>query len=115
MDGRVQLPVIRFLQKRFAKAYVDLITEAGPIRILAEQTDRLKVESIHQRLEISVKYHSSQNLAVVGHYDCAGNPVGKEEQKIQIKESIRLLKKQFPQLNIIGLWVDENWQVNELK
>ena len=29
IDGRVQLPVIRYLQKRFDAEYVDSITEAG--------------------------------------------------------------------------------------
>ena len=30
MDGRVQLPVIRFLQERFKVDYVDVISEPGP-------------------------------------------------------------------------------------
>lgn len=37
MDGRVQLPVIKYLQDRFKVQYVDTITEPGPNLILAEQ------------------------------------------------------------------------------
>ena len=29
MDGRVQLPVIKFLQERFKAEYVDIISEPG--------------------------------------------------------------------------------------
>ena len=36
MDGRVQLPVIKYLQKRFNVEYVDSITEAGPNLVLSE-------------------------------------------------------------------------------
>jgi hypothetical protein len=37
MDGRVQLPVNKYLQKRFNVAYVDSITEAGPVRIISDE------------------------------------------------------------------------------
>ncbi len=39
MDGRVQLPVIAYLQKRFNVTYVDTITEAGPNLLLAQGED----------------------------------------------------------------------------
>ncbi len=39
MDGRVQLPVIKYLQKHFNVDYVDSITEPGPNLILAKQTN----------------------------------------------------------------------------
>jgi len=34
MDGRVQLPVITYLQKRFGVEHVDSITAAGPNRLV---------------------------------------------------------------------------------
>jgi hypothetical protein len=36
MDGRVQLPVIDYLRKRFGVEHVDSVIEAGPNLILAE-------------------------------------------------------------------------------
>ncbi len=114
MDGRVQLPVITYLQKRFNAEYVDSITEPGPVRILADQQPQHLVESILIRLNISVDKHGSGQLAVVGHHGCAGNPVEKEIQVQQVKDSIRFLQRQFETLEIIGLWVNEHWQVEEL-
>ncbi len=115
MDGRVQLPVIHFLQKRFKASYVDMITEPGPNRILAEQKDLFKIDSVMLRVDISVKKHLSQSIAVIGHHDCAGNPVGKDKQITQIQKSVNFLKERYPQLTVIGLWVDEIWQVSEVK
>jgi hypothetical protein len=43
IDGRVQLPVIEFLKNRFGVDFVDCITEAAPVRILAGETNRRQV------------------------------------------------------------------------
>ena len=114
MDGRTQLPVITYLQKRFNAKYVDSITEPGPNLILSKQSDSYLVESILARLKISVEKHKSVGVAVVGHYDCAGNPAKKEEQIQHIEESIKCIQQQYTELEIIGLWVGENWEVQEI-
>jgi len=115
MDGRIQLPVIKYLQKRFNAEYVDSITEPGPNLILSKQTNSYLVESILARLKISADKHQSIGIAIVGHYDCAGNPAKKDEQIQHIEESIRYIRKQYEELEIIGLWVDEDWKVQELE
>lgn len=115
MDGRVQQPVNRFLQKRFGEENVDTITEAGPNGILAKQQDDTTLQSIFNRVDISLNAHSSKCLAVVGHHDCAGNPVPKEEQLKHIRESVSVLRKKYKQVEVIGLWVDEEWKVHEIK
>jgi len=114
MDGRVQLPVIKYLQKRFNVDYVDSITEAGPNLILAQQADITIVESIFNRIKISVAHHGSVGIAVAGHYNCAGNPATKEQQTAHTLDAIRCIKRRYSDLEVIGLWVDENWKVSEL-
>jgi len=37
MHGRVLLPVIEFLKNHFSIDFVDMVTEAGPVKILVEQ------------------------------------------------------------------------------
>lgn len=113
MDGRVQLPVIRYLQKRFNVQYVDSITEAGPNLILAEQKKIDSVQSIFEKLEISITRHNSVGLALVGHHDCAGNPAPRDNQIEHIQKAIQFLRQHYESLEIIGLWVDENWEVHE--
>ncbi|MDQ7053130.1 MAG: hypothetical protein Q9P14_09635 [candidate division KSB1 bacterium] len=114
MDGRVQLPVIRYLQQRFGVEYVDTITEPGPNRILAERTNAALVQSILTRLNISVEKHGSRGIAVVGHHDCAGNPASREEQVQHIAQAVEFLRGQYAGMEIIGLWANERWQVEEV-
>ncbi len=91
-----------------------MITEPGPNKILAKNRDAALVKSILAQVRISVEKHKSAGLAVVGHYDCAGNPVGKDQQIIHIKESIRFVRRQFRGLKVLGLWVDKNWKTHEV-
>ena len=115
MDGRVQLPVIRFLKERFDAKYVDVVSEPGTNLILGEQTDPTLVDSIFKRVNISLHHHHSKGIAVVGHFDCAGNPADKTEQVTHLHSAKTLLEKKYPDIDIIGLWVDENWKVIELE
>ena len=114
MDGRIQLPVIKYLQKKFSAEYIDTITEAGPNLILHKQEEYLVIQSILERLEISIDVHKSKGIAVVGHYDCARNPAPKEVQIEHIKSAIEFVKMHYNEVEIIGLWVDETWEVEEV-
>jgi hypothetical protein len=114
MDGRVQLPVIRYLMRRFKADYVDMITEPGPNAILAERTDRAAVESIERRLAISVGKHKSVGIAVVGHSDCAGNRADQARQAEQTRAAARCLEERIPGVPVVGLWVNEAWEVSEI-
>lgn len=114
MDGRVQLPVIRYLQYRFNVECVDSITEAGPNLILAERKPIALVQSVLERLRVSFENHNSVGVAIVGHHDCAGNPAPQHDQIVHIRKAIHLLRQQYRNIEIIGLWVDRNWEVHEV-
>jgi len=114
MDGRIQETIIRYLKKNYQVDYVDVITEPGPCRILAENQNKIKIDSIRDRIDISLKKHKSKIIAVSGHFDCAGNPVKEKVQKEQVNKSISYLENQYPQAKIIGLWIDKKWAVNSI-
>ena len=114
MDGRAQLPVIHWLKDTYHVDYVDMITDPGPIKILSENTDIASVESIKKRVAISTDKHGSKNIAIVGHYDCAGNPVNRETQVNQVSCSIQLVRSWNNNVSVIGLWVDEDWIVHTI-
>ena len=111
MDGRVQIPVVEYIKRNYAVDYVDMITEPGPNKILSDNTDRVLIESIKRRVTISVEVHDSKLIAIVGHYDCAGNLAGKEVQLNHILASINIIKSWKFETQVIGLWVDENLRV----
>jgi carbonic anhydrase len=114
IDGRVQIPIIEWMKHEYKIDYVDMITEAGPNKILAEQRYGLDTPAIKKKVEISIKKHSSNVIAVTGHYDCAGNPANKEKQIQQIKESVETVKSWGFNVPVIGLWIDDHWTVNKI-
>ena len=80
IDGRVQLPVISYLKKRFNVEYLDIISEPEPNLILGKITNYNSMEAIFEKINISGKYHHSVGIAVVGHHDCLGSPGDKNAQ-----------------------------------
>ena len=114
MDGRTQIPVIDYIRKKYRVNYVDMITEPGPIRILAEKTDKPTLESIKRRVGISTGKHDSVHIVIVGHHDCAGNPVEKAAQLKQILESIWTVRSWGLRAETLGLWIDEEWVAHEV-
>jgi len=111
MDGRIQLPVLDFMRNRFGHPYVDNITIAGPVRILANGTPAAILDAVRERLHVSVEVHGSRTIAVVAHHDCAGNPVSREEQIAQLRPACDWVRSLYPHCTILPLWVNAHWQV----
>ncbi len=114
MDGRVQNPVNEYLKRKYDVDYVDVITEPGPIKILAEGAPGELVDSIRTRADISVNKHGSKVIALVGHHDCAGNPVDKETQLEQIERAVNTVSSWGFEIEIIKLFVGPEWQIERL-
>jgi carbonic anhydrase len=113
MDGRVQDAVKDYMKLNYLVDYVDMVTEPGPNKILADDTAEEIIENIKKRVEVSVHHHGSKVLAIVGHFGCAGNPVEKEKQiehLLEAKKTVELFK--FP-VEIVLLWVDGDWKTVE--
>ncbi|OPX89675.1 MAG: hypothetical protein A4E53_01431 [Pelotomaculum sp. PtaB.Bin104] len=108
MDGRTQLSVNEYLRKNYKLDYIDTVTEPGPVKILSE--NNTGVDSIKQRVNISVGAHGSKLIAIVAHYDCAGNPVPKEVQLKQMEAALETVRSWNFDVQCIGLWVDEQWR-----
>ena len=111
MDGRIQLPIIAFLKKKYGVDYVDIISAPGPIKYLNGNVNHAVVETIKKRVKISAEKHRAKVIAISGHFDCAGNPVDKRRQLAQIEGSVKLVESWGYGLQIIRLWVDHEWKV----
>ena len=114
MDGRVQRPVIDYLSEFFLVEHVDVVTEAGPVSVLAADPESDRSKSIYQRIDVSVNVHGSKGICIVAHHDCAGNPKPKSGQMEDIRESVSVLRSRYPDLPVVAVWVDENWAVAEV-
>jgi len=113
MDGRVQDAVKKYMQDNYGADYVDMVTEPGPNKILADNLDAEVIKNIKKRVEISVHHHGSKAIAVVGHFGCAGNPTEKEEQIDHLKKAEEVVKAFGFDAEVILLWVDGDWTTVE--
>ncbi|MBU3159600.1 hypothetical protein KPL37_07525 [Clostridium frigoris] len=111
IDGRTQIPIINWFKENFDVDYVDLITEPGMDKTLS-QGNWVETEKLREKVIISITAHNSNIVAVIGHYDCAVNPVCDCKQVRDIIKSTYIVKSWGLPIRVIGLWVDEFWYVH---
>ena len=111
----MQIPVLEYIKSEHGVDCVDVVTELGPNKILSGNENKTTIELIKSKVKISVEAHRSKLIAIVGHYDCAGNPTDKKTQLVHIAEAIKTVKSWDFKVKIIGLWVDRNWRVWEVQ
>lgn len=114
IDGRTQFPVSRWIIDNYKVDFVDVITEPGPDKKVSENQAE-KITQIKDKVLISVNAHKSNLIAVCGHHDCAGNPITKEEHKVQIKKSVEIIKSWNLGVSVLGLWVNEKWSIEMIE
>ena len=110
IDGRAHRPVRDWLKASFDADFVDRITEPGADKALAGGSADV-LETIKQQVLISVNAHNSETVAVVGHHDCAANPVSEAQHKQDIGEAVAAVQSWDLPVQVIGLWVSSDWQV----
>lgn len=113
MDGRVQDAVKNYMKENYGVDYVDMVTEPGPNKILADNSDKAVLENIKKRVEISVGHHGSKVIAIVGHFGCAGNPAEKTAQAEHLIKAKKIVESFGFDAEIILLWVDGDWTTVE--
>jgi carbonic anhydrase len=110
IDGRVQCPVKHWMKENLGIEYVDMVTEPGPDEVMAEGSLMLR-EAIRRKVMISVNAHKSTVVAVVGHHDCAGNPLAKEDHLRQVRKGADTVRTWNVPVRVLGLWVNDKWEV----
>ncbi|MGR3219980.1 MAG: carbonic anhydrase [Candidatus Anammoxibacter sp.] len=113
IDGRVQLPVIHWIKENYDIDYVDMITEAGMDNILVVGNDS-NMRNILKKIDVSLTKHHSNIIFIVGHYDCAGNPVDEETHKQHIHTAVKKMKTLTTIDRVVGLWISKEWDVEKI-
>lgn len=113
MDGRIQRKVSDYLGTSLGVRHLDTITTAGLIRHIA--ADTTQTATLLENVEVSMNAHGSNQLAVVAHHDCAGNPVSDRVQKQEIATAMTRLAEIYPHAEVIGLWLNEQWIVERIR
>jgi carbonic anhydrase len=112
MDGRPQRKVVDYLTTSFGVRHLDLVTTAGTVRHLAEETS--ETNTLLRNLALSTRNHGSRHIAVVAHHDCAGNPVADKTQKEQVRLAVRRIRDHHPTAEVTGQWLNEQWIVERI-
>jgi hypothetical protein len=115
IDGRTQQPVIDYIKQNYGVDIVDMITFPGADAIFSNNQRHVEASLARDSASISVEKHNSRIIAVVGHYDCAGNPGDKSHHYVQIRKALLEISSwKIFTAKIIGLYVNDNWQVEEV-
>ncbi|MFA9463551.1 MAG: carbonic anhydrase [Velocimicrobium sp.] len=106
IDGRTQIPIIHWMRNNFCIDYVDLITQPGMDKVLSNGSCDV-IEQLKQNVMISITAHDSKVIVVVGHYDCAANPVSTCQHYQDIIASTNVVKSWGLPVRVIGVWINE--------
>ena len=109
IDGRIQLPLSQWIKENYSVDYVDTITEPGVDKNLTRDSI---INSIKAKARISINAHKSELVVFSGHYNCAANPVSDEEHIEFIKKGVEAISSWGLGVKVIGVWVDDSWNVN---
>jgi carbonic anhydrase-like protein len=114
IDGRTQQPVIDYIRQKYAVDIVDMITFPGADGIFSDELRNMELSLAKQSASISVEKHKSRIIAIVGHYDCAGNPGDKNYHSVQVRKAVEEISLWKLTAKVIGLYVNEKWQLEEI-
>lgn len=105
MDGRIQTRTIDQVMTRFGVRYVDNITATGAVQHL-DGVVTSTGEGLLASLTVSIEAHGTNQVAVVAHAQCAGNPVPDARQKEQLRNARVVVSDRYPDLEVIALFFD---------
>jgi protoporphyrinogen oxidase len=105
IDGRTQTPVLDWMRLHLNVDYVDLITEPGPDKVLALETEA--AAAIIKKVKFSVSAHDPSAIAIAAHHDCLGNPVSREEHLDMVRQAVTKIQSLGMGVRVVGLWVNE--------
>ena len=114
IDGRTQEPVINFMKKKYDIDGVDMVTFPGADGIFSVRENLDKIEIIRRSVSISIEKHHSRVIAIVGHFDCAGNPGDKEHHYAHIRKALHEVSSWNFDAQIAGYYVNDKLQIEEV-
>ena len=115
IDGRTQEPVIDFMKHKYGIDGADMVTFPGVDGIISSSGISDTIALIRKAVSISIEKHGSRIIAVVGHFDCAGNPGNREHHYAHIGKAVQQVSSWNFKVEIVGLYVNDKRQIEEVK
>jgi hypothetical protein len=115
IDGRTQQVVIDHMKQNYNIDGVDMVTFPGADGLFSNEDHTEEIVLIRRAVSISIEKHGSRIIAVVGHHDCAGNPVTREHHYMHIRTAISKVFSWNLHAQIIGLYINDKREIEEVK
>ena len=115
IDGRTQEPVIDFMKQTYNIDGVDMVTFPGVDGVISNGENSDKIALIRNAVSISIEKHRSRIIAVVGHFDCAGNPGDREHHYAHIQKAVQEVSSWSFHAQVVGFYVNDKKQIEEVK
>ena len=115
IDGRTQEPVIDFMKQKYHIDGVDMVTFPGVDGIFCSRENTGDIERIRRAVSISIEKHHSSIIAVIGHFDCAGNPGDNEHHYAHIRMAVHKVSLWKFDAQVAGYYVNDKLQIEEVK
>ena len=112
MDGRAHSGMQWYALGRFGIRHIDRIAvEPGCDRFFKDNPAHFETHYKDRLFKIALLHHDVRVIFLVGHDDCLGYPVSKEEHMAAITKGVNLISEwDFPiteKITIVGLWAYE--------
>jgi hypothetical protein len=115
IDGRTQQVVIDHMKQNYNIDGVDMVTFPGADGIFSNEGHSEEIAIIRRAVSISIEKHGSKIIAVVGHYDCAGNPGDREYHYMHVRKAMHEVSSWDLHAEVVGLYVNDKRQIEEVK
>ena len=115
IDGRTQEPVIEFMKQKYNIDGVDMVTFPGVDGVISNRENSDEIAFIRNAVSISIEKHRSRIIAVVGHFDCAGNPGNREHHYAHIQMAVHEVSSWRFHAQVVGFYVNDKKQIEEVK
>ncbi len=115
IDGRTQQLVIDHLKQNYNIDGVDMVTFPGADGFFSNRDHSEEIALIRRAVSISIEKHGSRIIAEVGHYDCAGNPGDREHHYIHLRRAMQEVSSWNLHAQVIGLYVNDKREIEEVK
>ena len=115
IDGRTQEVVIDYMKQKYNIDGVDMVTFPGVDGLFSKEQNSAEIALIRRSVSISIERHGSKIIALVGHYDCAGNPGDREHHNKHIRRAMQEVSSWNLNAQAIGLYVNEKREIEVVK
>jgi hypothetical protein len=92
-----------------------MVTFPGADGLFSNGDHSEEIALIRRAVSISIEKHGSRIIAIVGYYDCAGNPGDREHRYMHIRRAMREVSSWDLHAQVIGLYVNDKREIEEVK